>query len=169
MIIQLGNFEVSSGQLVVADPCYEWDGNTVIMGLLEPAMDGTWVSEVEKVEIPDWGEANAKLTAYHTSAAEQGEYLEWIKCPFVAGVDSGQAGIFDKPKFRIPDADASADSTDTAWYDDCCDITESGEEAGVLDGGVVSRTGMGDGAYGVYKAVNQQDQVVAVKIVFIKR
>lgn len=169
MIIQLGNFEVSSGQLVVADPCYEWDANTVIMGLLESVMDGTWVSEVEKVEIPDWGEANAKLTAYHISAAEQGEFLEWIKCPFVAGVDSGQAGIFDKPKFRIADAGAPADSTDTAWYYACCDITESGEEAGVLDGGVVSRTGMGDGAYGVYKAVNQLDQVVAVKIVFIKR
>lgn len=169
LIIQLGNFEVSSGQLVVADPCYELDANTVIMGLLESVMDGTWASEVEKVEIPDWGEANAKLTAYHISAAEQGAFLEWIKCPFVAGVDSGQAGIFDKQKFRINDVDTSSDSTDTAWYYTCCDITESGEEAGVLDGGVVSRTGMGDGAYGVYKAVNQQEQVVAVKIVFIKR
>lgn len=169
MIIQLGNFEVSSGQLVVADPCNEWDANTVMMGLVEPALKGTWVSEVEKVEIPDWGEANAKLTAYHQSAAKQGEFLEWIKCPFVVGVDSGQAGIFDKHKFRIPDVDTSSDSTDTAWYEACCDMTESGEEAGVLGGGVVSRTGIGDGAYGVYKAVNQQGEVVAVKIVFIKR
>lgn len=170
MIIQLGDFEVKSGQLVVADPCYELDTNIIIMGVLEAVLNGTWASEVEKVEIPDWGEANAKLTAYHHSAAEQGAFLEWIKCPFVAGVDSGQAGIFDIQKYRIPDADATLDSsdTDTKWYYACCDITESGEEAGVLDGGVVSRTGIGDGAYGVYKAVNEQDQVVGVKIVFIK-
>ncbi|WP_083397660.1 DUF4241 domain-containing protein [Paenibacillus sp. LC231] len=170
MIIQLGDFEVNSGQLVVADPCYELDTNIIIMGVLDAVLNGTWASEVEKVEIPDWGEANAKLTAYHHSAAEQGAFLEWIKCPFVAGVDSGQAGIFDIQKYRIPDADATSDSSDTDsdWYLACCNITESGEEAGVLDGGVVSRTGIGDGAYGVYKAVNEQDQVVGVKIVFIK-
>ncbi|MGO4789007.1 DUF4241 domain-containing protein [Paenibacillus sp. 2KB_20] len=170
MNIQLGHFEVNSGQLVVADPCYELDTNIIIMGVLEAVLNGTWVGEVEKVEIPDWGEANAKLTAYHHSAAEQGAFLEWIKCPFVAGVDSGQAGIFDIRKYRIPDADSTSDSsdTDTEWYYACCDITGSGEEAGVLDGGVVSRTGMGDGAYGVYKAVNEQEQVVGVKIVFIK-
>lgn len=170
MIIQLGDFKVNSGQLVVADPCYELDTNIIIMGVLEAVLNGTWASEVEKVEIPDWGEANAKLTAYHHSAAEQGAFLEWIKCPFVAGVDSGQAGIFDIQKYRIPDANATSDSSDTDsdWYLACCNITESGEEAGVLDGGVVSRTGIGDGAYGVYKAVNEQDQVVGVKIVFIK-
>ncbi|MDH6672704.1 hypothetical protein M2277_003366 [Paenibacillus sp. LBL] len=72
MNIQLGHFEVNSGQLVVADPCYELDKHMVIMGVLEPVLNGTWASEVEKVEIPDWGEANAKLTAYHHSAVEQG-------------------------------------------------------------------------------------------------
>ncbi|WP_211748061.1 DUF4241 domain-containing protein [Paenibacillus sp. Marseille-Q4541] len=167
MFIQLGNFEVNSGQMVVADPCYELDTNIIIMGVLEPVLNGTWATEVEKVEIPDWGEANAKLTAYHQSVAEQGALLEWIKCPFVAGVDSGQAGVFDSNHYRIPDAAGNAD-TDSEWYLACCDITENGEEAGVLMGGVVSRTGMGDGAYGVYKAVNGQDQVVGVKIVFIK-
>lgn len=170
MIIQLGNFEVNSGQLVVADPCYELDTNTVIMGVLELAANGTWNTEVEKVEIPDWGEANAKLTAYHQSVAEQGTFLEWIKCPFVVGVGSGQAGIFDSNHYRIPDVanhSGNAD-TDSEWYLACCDITDNGEEAGVLTGGVVSRTGMGDGAYGVYKAVNGQSQVVGVKIVFIR-
>ncbi|WP_454192509.1 DUF4241 domain-containing protein [Paenibacillus sp. Marseille-Q7038] len=170
MIIQLGNFEVNSGQIVVADPCYELDTNTVIMGVLELVANGTWNTEVEKVEIPDWGEANAKLTAYHKSVAEQGKFLEWIKCPFVVGVDSGQAGIFDRNHYRASDAsdrEGNAD-TDSKWYLACCDITDNGEEAGVLTGGVVSRTGTGDGAYGVYKAVNGESQVVGVKILFIK-
>lgn len=170
MIIQLGNFEVNSGQLVVADPCYKLDQNTVIMGVLEPVLNGTWTSEVEKTEVRDWGEANGKLTAYHQSVSEQGAFLEWIKCPFVVGVDSGQAGFFDINHYRIPDKDSTSDSSDTEtdWYYTCCDITESGEEAGVMEGGAVSRTGMGDGAYGVYKAVNEQNQVIAVKVVFIK-
>lgn len=173
--IQLGSFEVKSGQVVVSDPCYELDANTIIMGILEPALAGTWHAEVEKVELPDWGEANAKLTAYHQSVQSQAEVLEWIKCSFIVGVDSGQAGIFDREQYRIPDAaadDAPADDapadTDSDWYLACCDITEDGEEAGVLEGGVVSRTGIGDGAYGVYQAVNAQGQVIGVKIVFIK-
>ena len=170
MIIQLGNFEVNSGQLVVADPCYALDTNTIIMGVLGPVLNGAWTAEVEKVEIPDWGEANAKLTAYHQSVADQGAILEWIKCPFVAGVDSGQAGIFDSNHYRVPDITDHGGSADmdSEWYLACCDITDNGEEAGVLAGGVVSRTGMGDGAYGVYKALNGQSQVVGVKIVFIK-
>ena len=96
--------------------------------------------------------------------------MEWIKCPFVVGVDSGQAGIFDRNHYRVSevsDREGNAD-TDSKWYLACCDLTDNGEEAGVLTGGVVSRTGMGDGAYGVYKAVNGQSQVVGVKIVFIK-
>lgn len=44
MVIQLGNFEVNSGQLVVADPCYELDKNIIIMGVLESAENGTWRS-----------------------------------------------------------------------------------------------------------------------------
>lgn len=170
MIIQLGDFEVTSGQLVVSDPCYELDTGTIIMGLLDDVLQGTWVGQVEKTEVRDWGEACSKLTAYHRSVAEQLEHLEWVKCSFIVGVDSGQAGIFDMNKYRIPDSDSQGTSSDSDsdWYFACCDITESGHEAGVLDGGVVSRTGMGDGAYGVYIAMNQQNQIVGVKIVFLK-
>lgn len=171
MNIQLGNFEVNSGQLVVSDPCYELNATTIIMGVLDNVLNGIWIGQVEKVEVRDWGEACSKLTAYHHSVAEQEANLEWVKCPFIVGVDSGQAGIFDKDKYRILDANAPKGSTvtDSAWYDSCCDITESGEEAGVMDGGVVSRTGIGDGTYGVYRTTNDQNQVVGVKIVFIKR
>lgn len=168
MNIQLGEFEVHSGELVVADPCYELNRDTIIMGVLDNAMNGTWTGQVEKTEVRDWGEACAKLAAYHSSVIDHAEFLEWVKCSFIVGVDSGQAGIFDVEKYRVQDAEAQPGDTDSEWYYACCDITESGEEAGVLDGGVVSRTGMGDGTYGVYMSANGQGQVVAVKIVFIK-
>jgi len=171
MNIQLGNFEVNSDQLVVSDPCYELNTTTMNMGVLDNVLSGTWIGQVEKVEVRDWGEACSKLTAFHHSVAEQESYLEWVKCPFIVRVDSGQAGIFDMSKYRITGANAPTGSTDTdsVWYDSCCDITESGEEAGVMDGSVVSRAGMGDGTYGVYMTTNDQNQVVGVKIVFIKR
>ncbi|ASA23298.1 DUF4241 domain-containing protein [Paenibacillus donghaensis] len=170
MIIQLGNFEITSGKLVVSDPCYELNTETIIMGVLDKALNGTWVSQVEKTEVRDWGEACSKLMACHSSVAEQAEYLEWVKCHFIVGVDSGQAGIFDINKYRIPDAvpqelDSQGDSD---WYFACCDITESSLEAGVIDGGVVSHTGIGDGAYGAYIATNHQNYIIGVKIVFIK-
>ncbi|GAB6991789.1 DUF4241 domain-containing protein [Paenibacillus pini] len=172
MNILLGNFEVTSGQLVVADPCYELNTATIIMGLLDNVLYGTWVGEVEKTEVRDWGEACSKLTAYHSSAAEQITYMEWVKCGFIVGVDSGQAGIFDLNSYRIPDAKSegvgSGSDQDSEWYLSCCDVTESGEEAGVIQGGVVSHTGIGDGTYGVYMTTNQQNQIVGVKIVFIK-
>ncbi|OAB48036.1 DUF4241 domain-containing protein [Paenibacillus antarcticus] len=170
MIIQLGDFEITSGQIVVSDPCYELNRDTIIMGVLDNVLNGTWVGQVGKMEVRDWGEACSKLSAFHSSVAEQMEHLEWVKCSFIVGVDSGQAGIFDINKYRISDSDVQETDTDTdnAWYLSCCDITESGHEAGVLDGGVVSHTGMGDGTYGAYMATNQQDQVIGVKIVFIK-
>ncbi|MEC0093198.1 DUF4241 domain-containing protein [Paenibacillus macquariensis] len=168
--IQLGNFELTSGQIVVSDPCYELNRDTIIMGVLDNVLNGTWVAQVGKTEVRDWGEACSKLTAFHSSVAEQVEHLEWVKCSFIVGVDSGQAGIFDINKYRIPDSDVQETDTDTDsdWYLSCCDITESGHEAGVLDGGVVSHTGMGDGTYGAYTATNNDNQVIAVKIIFIK-
>lgn len=171
MIISLGQFEVTSGKLVVSDPCYDLNENTIIMGVLDDVLNGAWSAYVSKKEVQDWGEACAKLLACHSSVADKKETLEWVKGNFIVGVDSGQAGIFDVSKYRIPDADTGStepNDTDSEWYYACCDITESGEEAGVLDGGVVSRTGFGDGAYAAYYAVNGQSQIIGIKIIFIK-
>ncbi|MGF7048429.1 hypothetical protein J2T13_002937 [Paenibacillus sp. DS2015] len=170
MMIQLGNFEVASGSLLISDPCYELNRESMNMGVLDKVFNGIWVSQVEKTEVRDWGEVCSKLMAYHSSVAEQEEYLEWVKCPFFIGVNSEQAGIFDLNKYRIPDSEPKERDSerDSDWYLSCCDMTEVGHEAGVIDGGVVSRTGMGKGTYGAYMATNHQKQIIGVKIVFIK-
>jgi hypothetical protein len=67
MIIQLGNFEITSGKLAVSDPCYELNTDTIIMGVLDKVLNGTWVGQVEKTEVRDWGEACSKLMACHSS------------------------------------------------------------------------------------------------------
>ncbi|MFL1675071.1 DUF4241 domain-containing protein [Paenibacillus dendritiformis] len=170
MIIPLGQFEITSGKVVVSDPCYERDENTMIMGVLSNVRNGTWAAHVQKTEVRDWGEACAKLIAYHISAADKPDELEWVKCNFIVGVDSGQAGIFDVSKYRLPDSEALVTDSDmdSDWYLSCCDITDSDEEAGVMDGGVVSHTGFGDGGYAAYYAANEQNQIIGVKIIFIK-
>ncbi|WP_028560173.1 DUF4241 domain-containing protein [Paenibacillus pinihumi] len=167
MIIQLGSFEVSSGTLIVADPCYEANRDTIIMGILDQALTGSWEAEVEKTELGDWGEVCAGITVRHSSWTGDGTDFPWVKCDFIVGVDSGQAGVFDLSNYRLPDTGDRSSSED--WYETCCDITLNGEEAGVLEGGAVTRTGIGDGAYGAYMAVNGQNQIIGVKIIFVKK
>lgn len=41
MMIPLGQFEITSGKVVVADPCYERNENTMIMGVLDNVSNGT--------------------------------------------------------------------------------------------------------------------------------
>ncbi|GIO68970.1 DUF4241 domain-containing protein [Paenibacillus cookii] len=169
MMIPLGQFEITSGKMVVADPCYDLDPDTIIMGVLDRPLNGAWDAFVHKAEVRDWGEACAKLVACHSAYTDQQDRLEWVKCNFIVGVDSGQAGIFDASKYRIPDPEApEPDTTDSEWYLACCDITGSETEAGVLDGGVVSHSGFGDGGYAAYAAADGEGRIIGVKIVFIK-
>ncbi|MEI7024405.1 DUF4241 domain-containing protein [Paenibacillus sp. y28] len=170
MIIQLGTFEVTSGKVVVTDPCYELGKEAIFMGTLDHVLNGTWYGEVEKTEVNHWGEVCAKLLAFHSSFRDPHDASLWTRCDFMVSVDSGQAGVFDISKYRVPDTgtEAADPAADSDWYLACCDITEEGEEAGVIDGGVVSRSGMGDGGYKAFVALNEDRQVIGVKIVFIQ-
>ncbi len=55
------------------------------------------------------------------------------------------------------------------WYSMCCQHTLSERSAGVIPGGAVSESGYGDGAYECFYRVNPNDEVVGVKIVFLKK
>lgn len=168
MRIHLGPFEVSSGELVVADPCYELDRETIIMGVLAPAKNGQWQAFSGRVELENWGEACSSLIAHHIDYELGEDDISWVKCPFIVGVDSGQACIFDRAQFRRADPGPGDDVADNPWFEACCAVTEE-RDAGVLPGGAVSRSGIGDGAYGAYYLTDAQQQVVGVKIIFLRR
>ncbi|WP_433957783.1 hypothetical protein [Cytobacillus horneckiae] len=54
------------------------------------------------------------------------------------------------------------------WYIRICDLTlETKESAGITKGGVVSSSGYGDGGYELFTIRDENDSVVAIKIVFI--
>ena len=82
---------------------------------------------------------------------------------FEVGVDSGQAGIYDEDYYNKYH---TADDCDDDWYDDICNLTNP---AGTKDGKcAVSSSGFGDGGYTCYMLVNDDNQVIAISIVFIE-
>ncbi len=52
------------------------------------------------------------------------------------------------------------------WYEICCDTTSRYAHAGVINNGVVSRSGDGDGSYMAFAAYDDLNNVVAVCIKF---
>ncbi|WP_270167267.1 DUF4241 domain-containing protein [Paenibacillus sp. SYP-B4298] len=166
MRIALGQFIVSSGELVVADPCHELNRESTVMGVASPVRNGTWQAVSERMELENWGEACASLIAFHTEhGTEDGD---WVKCPFIVGAVSGQAGIFDRESYRVSRTESGHEAAGSQWYTDCCHLIEA-RDSGVIPGGTVSRTGMGAGTYGAYYRVDAQQQVVGVKIIFLRQ
>lgn len=151
---ELGSFENESGSFIISDPCYEI--GTWCAGRLDDVAIGKWNAFVTRTDEQDWGIRCSEISAYHETAIR--EDLNWIESNIHVGVDSGQAGIFDAPKYHGKNED---------WYSQICELTSSDLGAETLDGGVVSSSGYGDGSYSCYYA-KKDDKIVAVKICFIE-
>jgi hypothetical protein len=179
--VALGMFEVTSGALMVSDPCYEL--GTWCQGKLENVKNGTWNALSVRVEVPAFWDSGTEircgeLIAYHSNIDYPMIELEgkWELTGIDVGVDSGQAGVFCSSVYR-------KDETVTTplwrygrdnlrecdkWYSSCCyQTSETRHHAGVINGGAVSISGYGDGGYDCYVVKDDIGQVVAVRIVFI--
>jgi len=170
----IGTFELTNGSVMVSDPCYS--KGTWCQGKLENVKPGTW----NAMTLKDNEGYIAQLIAYHSDIKDFSEYegkKRWKKQPFDIGVDSGQAGFFQEDKFRNDKTslnllnyfnnDEEVEKEEGArWYGVCCNLTLSPQMAGVLEGGVVSSSGYGDGGYTLY-TLEENKQVVAMKIKFL--
>lgn len=166
MLFSLGVFRNESGKFIVSDPCYKL--GAWCQGELNDVLTGQWFSYVEKVDTGDCGIRCSSLHAYHESIKDLAE-PNWETCNFHVGVDSGQAGIFDVSVYQN-DESVIGDTefmTDEKWYSSCCDRTLTKLGAGVINGGVVSSTGYGEGVYYACISKNNDGMINAVKIVFI--
>ena len=170
-MVEIGTFTVTSGKLVVSDPCYTL--GTWCMGHLDKVRNGKWKASVIHSDEASWGNRIAEVTAW--IGRKPGHAAAWEKCAFEVGVDSGQAGIFDSNHYRR-DADAKGYKytgedgpivPDEPWYSMCCDQTQTVNSAGVVPGGVVSCSGFGDGGYDAFVLKDKSGKIVAVRIVFI--
>lgn len=156
---KIGTFTVKNTDLVLSDPCYSFDLNscTVVAGVLP----GTYHAFVSRYEVPNWGVRNCQLLVVHERYLNMVDDLAFEEADLGVGVDSGQAGIFDIDQYRpYPNEDE--------WYESLCRISlNSPLQAGVVEGGVVSVSGFGDGVYDAFFAHNADERVVGVQIVFI--
>lgn len=169
---KLGNFEITSGEMVVSDPCYDLD--TWCMAVVK-AKNGTWTSFIELSDERKWGIRVKSLYAVHESIEGDINTIN-SQCTTAIqanlGVDSGQLGFFDKINYRNDNVEGvnNVDEPlrpDKPWYSLCCDKTLSGERAGVIPYGVVSSSGFGDGNYLGTVKYDNENNVVAIHVNFI--
>lgn len=162
----LGHFRVTSGCLVISDPCYTKD--VWCRGELNKVVNGHWIGKVAYEKCS--GRVSAILAVHENLAAIDPDNLVWQKVEFEVGVDSGQAGIFEEATYRKAEFAEQIPNPlcpDEPWYSMCCAKTLGPEQAGVVNGGVVSSSGYGDGIYDGFYAIDQAGMVVAVKIEFL--
>ena len=145
--IQIGAFEVTSNVLVVSDPSYE--PGTWCMGQILDAQLGTWTAQIGICHTEISSERVAYLAAFHEDCPSL-DLLDRHEADFEVGVDSGQAGIFDKAHYQDQSIEFEVPSPlcNEHWYNVCCHQTLNTEHgAGVIPYGVVSSSGYGDGGY----------------------
>ena len=120
-------FEVSSGKIVIGDPCYETNPSY-------PAKNGPWTAHVVTTEEPFWGKRIKKVVVHHKDFDPADSKIRRLKEDF--SVDSGQAGVFDYLSYGSD-----------GFYDLCCKETLSKKQYGYIEGGFVTSSGHGDGWY----------------------
>jgi hypothetical protein len=161
----IGTFELTDKNVIISDPCY--DVGTWCQGELNNVKTGVWNAYIKESE----DGSIAELIVCYIGVNDISKLdNKWNLESFTIGVDSGQAGFFQKDKYRNNSTSLDMPSyfpeKDDRWYGVCCNITLSRQGAGVLEGGVVSSSGYGDGCYDMY-TIEEEGEVVAMKIVFI--
>lgn len=186
--IELGRFEVKTGTLKVSDPCYA--EGTWCAGDVENARNGWWSAGALVGKVGGWGERVLALGA----AAPHVDCDRLIEMALMGaledtgidvGVDSGQCGIFDKAVYRSENdqkalqeivswarnshhgelVDRMAEDGDL-FYAACCALTLNKPCAGVMPGGCIASSGIGDGSYKCFVR-KDGDAVIGAVIVFI--
>lgn len=145
--IQIGEFEVTDNVLVISDPCYE--PGTWCMGQILDVKPGIWTAQIGICHNKKWGDRVAYLATCHKDCPDK-TLLTEHEAHFGVGVDSGQAGIFDRAHYQDQAvvSDVPDPISDDRWYNFCCHQTLKTEHnAGVIPYGVVSSSGYGDGGY----------------------
>lgn len=156
----VGQFKVKSGSLRVSDPSYDKD--TWCAGVIEEVKNGNWESYIKLDETSS--RVSELISLYSDISNTTRKKDNWIEQSFEIGVDSGQCGIFDDEYY--PNGKTGEFSDINSFYGKCCNMTTS-ELSGVLDFGVVSGSGFGDGSYTCY-TIEDKNGVVGVKIIFIE-
>ena len=155
----VGVFNVSCGQIRVSDPCYEKDSDGGFT--VDNVINGQWLAYFDYDRFRD---SVACVYAVHDMYRYKASVYNLNDVAQI-GVDSGQAGIFDKVYYDINQG-GEYDNLET-FYGKCCKITLD-EVCGIVEEyGVVSSSGYGDGSYSVYVGYDKDGLVYCVYIEFV--
>src|SRR3990167_1262110 len=134
----VGEFSVTSGEMQVADPCY--DKSVLCTGILK-VPNGKWMAAVRRQDEGGWGRRIKELMVWHSEFGTQ-EAAEdsFIDSDIDVGVDSGQCGFFDAELY--PDGERKYKNKDE-FYRKICDMTLTPKSVGLVDFGVASSSGFG--------------------------
>lgn len=136
--------------------------------------NGSWKGYIQQDEEGDY---NASVIAIHSEYENELKNLKWDSIEEVIGVDSGQAGIYDYWLYRNDEFVGECENTSyfpfeyegDKFYAKNCDLTTSTDlGAGVLNGGIVSSSGYGDGGYTAFLTKNKEGQVIGIFIQFLQ-
>lgn len=173
--IDLGTFRVESGRIVVSDPSYDSFMLDTPHCRQFDVTPGEWrafsIQHDCKYLQENVVHCAELIAHYKDSSAKHWDCTNWS-----VSIDTGQAGFFDSIVFcndeTVP-ADVLARfrtsvtyDNDRPWYSYCCEMTEA-HRAAVINGGVVSETGFGDGAAMLYTQSGRKNQILGLRLVFI--
>ncbi|WP_102262548.1 SMI1/KNR4 family protein [Mesobacillus jeotgali] len=163
----VGTFTVETAELIVTDPCYQVDEESLQI-ILSNVKNGKWTASITYTD----EEVVKSLFVYYGEKKPSGK---WHECEKAISVDSAQAGIFDCAVFGRDEAiqyevknvyDIKIDEGGLKYYVACCDVVASDSQGGVVPGGAVAMSGYGDGMYEVKVKYNTYKEVIGVKIDF---
>lgn len=155
----LGTFTVKSDKLVVSDPCYE--RGTRCQKILDNASRGTWEARVEMITDGLFG-GSGKRVAKLIVQREASSVAEWGHLKGL-GVDSGQMSIFCDSAY--PQSETGEYGDDDSFYGKVCNANAG--FGGLLENGVVTSSGYGDGGYDGRVGKNSAGEIVAIEVTFI--
>ena len=171
-IVDIGLFDVSSGKLIVSDPCYTQTIHDTAAAHI-PAENGKWMAVTERANFDGWGNRITKLMVWHTSISSTSELLlEELRQG--GSVDSGQLGIFCSSIYPEGRETGEYGELDT-FYGQCCastykrslDLKSDELSAGIIqNAGVCASSGFGDGGYPIEVAY-RNGVAIAVIVTFI--
>lgn len=173
MSLELGTFNISSGKVLITDPCYDKD--CVYQAKLDNVKCGAWFARVVIQE----EDRVSRLVAMHQNY-QKPRGLTWKNVSYDIGVDSGMAGMFDTnvyrddslvketPRFISENGFIPWKDSGDVWFAMCADAVHySNNSGGVLTGGCVSGTGYGDGVYKAEALRNGDGEVVGIRIIYL--
>ena len=149
---------ITSGKIIVSDPCYSEDTCSSRNRLEVPAVNGEW----EVHQIMEDGVVTELVAFAVNEESTPSSFWE------VTGltVDSGRMGIYDGEYFMKNKGGRYCESE--TFYGRICDGTQNGHDVfGIDNSGAVCISGYGDGYYQVSYEIDAGNKCVGVRVNFM--